>query len=71
MIAFRNGNGPGPWRLARVESGWRWVRPDGAWIELRQAEDGTARVVDSSGHVAAFDRFSLAHAETWRRRVEL
>jgi len=71
MIAFPKGQRPGPWRLARVDDGWRWMRSDGAWVELQQVPDGTSRVADSTGRVAAFDRFTLAHEETWRRRVEL
>ena len=63
--------GPGPWQLARMEDRWRWNRPDGAWVELFALDDGTAHVTDSSGRVTAFERFVLAHAEAWRRRVEL
>jgi hypothetical protein len=70
MIAMPKGQ-PGPWRLARVDYGWRWIRADGAWVELHEAEDGRTEVADSTGRVAAFDRFALAHAETWRRRTEL
>jgi hypothetical protein len=69
MIAIPTGR-LGPWRLARVENGWRWLRADGAWVELREAADGISEVADSTGRVAVFDRFALAHAETWRRRSD-
>jgi hypothetical protein len=59
------------WDLGRLEDRWRWVRADGAWIELHEAEDGTVRVADSRGKTTAFARFALAHAHAWRLREEL
>lgn len=58
---------PDPWRVRM-----RWVREDGAWIEIRE-ETGreVCWLVDRSGLAQRFTNFSAALDAAYRRQAEL